>query len=116
MHAGFHNLRSALPMNMKARHHGFKVWAGAQADIDRIVALWQDCLRVSDGPYLFGASPTMADAMYAPVCSRFVTYEVDLPDDCLAYVRRVMALPDMIAWTSQAAHEPDELEELEAEF
>src|SRR6185437_11625347 len=71
MHSGFANLRSALPMNLKARYPEFKVWAGAQADIDRIVAIWRDCLKRYDGPYLFGGKPTLADAMYAPVCARF---------------------------------------------
>ena len=78
MHSGFANLRSALPMNLKARYPGFKVWAGAQADIDRVTAIWRECLSEHGGPYLFGARPTMADAMYAPVLTRFHTYEVML--------------------------------------
>jgi glutathione S-transferase len=45
MHSGFINLRSALPMNLKAHYPGFKVWAGAQADIDRVLAIWRGCLR-----------------------------------------------------------------------
>lgn len=113
MHAGFAALRAALPMNIKARHPGFKIFSGAQADIDRIVAIWQDCLALSGGPLLFGASPTMADAMYAPVCTRFVTYDVDLPGDCVAYVQAVMALPDMARWLAASREEPDALEELD---
>ncbi len=116
MHAGFHNLRSSLPMNMKARHPGFKPWAGALADIDRIVAIWQDCLISGGGPFLFGHAPTMADAMYAPVCSRTFTYELELPDDCRAYVETIMTMPDMVEWAEAAAAEPDDLEELDAEF
>ena len=50
MHSGFANLRSALPMNLKARHQGFKVWAGAQADIERVTAIWRDCLQRYGGP------------------------------------------------------------------
>ncbi len=65
MHSGFSNLRSALPMNLKARHPGFKVWSGAQADIDRIATIWRECFAEHGGPYLFG-NLTMADAMYAP--------------------------------------------------
>src|ERR1700733_4384075 len=49
MHSGFTNLRSALPMNLKSHYPGFKVWAGAQADIDRIAALWRDCLSTYGG-------------------------------------------------------------------
>ena len=55
----------------------------------------------------------MADAMYAPVCTRFVTYDVDLPADCAAYVQAVMALPDMARWLAAAREEPDALEELD---
>ena len=54
MHSGFSNLRSALPMNLKAHHPGFKVWAGAQADIDRIIFIWRECLDAHGGIYLFG--------------------------------------------------------------
>ena len=55
MHSGFANLRSALPMNLKAHYPGFKVWAGAQGDIERVIAIWRDCLATYGGPYLFGA-------------------------------------------------------------
>jgi len=115
MHSGFTNLRSALPMNLKARHPGFKVWAGAQADIDRITTIWRDCLTVYQGPYLFGTL-TMADAMYAPVVTRFLTYDVTLNADCAGYCDRIMALPDMVAWRDAAMLEPEELEELDMEF
>jgi glutathione S-transferase len=116
MHAGFSHLRAALPMNVKARHRGFKIFSSAQADIDRIVTIWQECLRVSAGAFLFAGRPTMADAMYAPVCTRFVTYDVDLPEDCATYVQSIMTLPDVAAWVSDAAEEPDQLEELDVEF
>jgi len=115
MHAGFSNLRSALPMNLKGHFPRFKVWSGAQADIDRIVAIWHDCFSIYEGPYLFG-SVGMADAMYAPVCTRFLTYDVKLDAQCAAYCRRIMALPDMVEWVNAAKLEPDELEELDAEF
>jgi glutathione S-transferase len=115
MHSGFSNLRSALPMNIKAHFPGFKVWAGARADIDRIVTVWRDCFSLYRGPYLFGTL-SMADAMYAPVCTRFLTYDVKLDAQCAAYCDRIMALPDMIEWVEAARIEPDELEELDAEF
>ena len=116
MHSGFANLRSALPMNLKAHHPHFKVWAGAQADVDRIVAVWHECLDAYDGPYLFGGTPTMADAMYAPVCTRFRTYDVELDGTCRAYCDTIMALPAMVEWAAAAQLEPDELEELDVEF
>jgi glutathione S-transferase len=115
MHSGFSNLRSALPMNLKARRLGFKVWSGAQADIDRITTIWRECFAAHQGPFLFGAL-TVADAMYAPVVTRFLTYDVRLDGDCAAYCERIMALPDMIEWCKAAVLEPDELEELEMEF
>jgi len=115
MHSGFTNLRSALPMNLKAHHPGFKVWSGAQADIDRIATIWRECFAEYRGPYLFG-NPTMADAMYAPVVTRFLTYDVKLEGDCAGYCDRIMALPDMVAWREAALTEPDELEELDMEF
>ena len=115
MHSGFANLRSALPMNLKAHHRGFKVWAGAQADIDRITTIWRECFAAHHGPYLFGTL-TMADAMYAPVVTRFLTYNVSLDADCAGYCDRITALPDMVAWREAAMLEPEELEELAMEF
>jgi len=116
MHSGFSNLRSALPMNIKARYPDFKVWAGAQADIDRVTDIWTECLETYGGPYLFGAKPCVADAMYAPVCTRFISYDVALDDKCAAYRDKILALPDMKAWIAAALAEPQELEELDMEF
>jgi len=116
IHSGFVNLRSALPMNLKAHHKEFKVWSGAQADIDRILALWRVCLEQYGGPFLFGAAPTMADAMYAPVCTRFRTYDVELEAAADAYCDTIMAMPAMREWIAAAEREPDELEELDVEF
>ncbi len=116
MHSGFTNLRSSLPMNLKAHYPGFRIWAGAQADIDRIVEIWRDCLKSYDGPYLFGTKPTVADAMYAPVCTRFRTYDVKLDRLCSDYCETIFALPEMIEWIEDARAEKDEVEGLEAEF
>ncbi len=115
MHSGFANLRAALPMSLKARHPGFKVWAGAQSDIDRITAIWRERLTSSAGPFLFGEL-TMADAMYAPVCTRFATYDVALDGVSAAYRDRILALPFLREWTAAALKEPDEVEELDVEF
>jgi len=116
MHSGFYNLRSALPMNLKAHHPGFKVWAGAQADIDRVVTIWSECLAAYGGPYLFGETLTMADAMYAPVVTRFLTYDIRLNRECAAYCRAIMKWPAMAQWVAEAGAEPAELEELDMEF
>ena len=116
MNSGFANLRSALPMNLKARHPGFKIWAGAQPDIDRICEIWTECLATYGGPYLFGAQRGMADAMFAPVATRFLTYDVKVNAPCAQYCRTIMALPEMIEWVAAACSEPDEIEELDMEF
>ncbi len=115
MHSGFSNLRSALPMNLKAYHPRFKVWAGAQGDIDRVTAVWRDCLTRYGGPYLFG-SLTMADAMYAPVCTRLRTYDVPVDSQSAAYCGRILNLPFMLEWMTAARAEPEEIEELDVEF
>jgi glutathione S-transferase len=115
MHSGFSSLRAALPMNLKAQHPGFKIWSGAQADIDRITTIWRECFATYGGPYLFGAL-TMADAMYAPVVTRFLTYDVLLDRACASYCERIMALPFMLEWVAAAKAEPEEVEELDVEF
>jgi glutathione S-transferase len=115
MHSGFSNLRSALPMNLKAHYPGFKVWTGVQPDIARIFDIWRECLGTYQGPYLFGAL-SMADAMYAPVVTRFLTYDIALDAVCSAYCRRIIELPYMQEWISAAITEPDEVEELDVEF
>ena len=116
MHSGFASLRSSLPMNIKARFPNFKVWSRAQADIDRIVAIWKECLATYGGPYLFGKQPCMADAMYAPVVTRLLTYDVALDKVCAAYCKRIMELPAMQEWVKEAKKEPDDIDELDAEF
>ncbi len=116
MHSGFTALRSALPMNLKAHFPGFKVWNRALADIDRVTTIWRDCIGRYGGPYLFGAARTTADAMYAPVATRFVTYDVKLDPVSTAYRDHIMAMPEMIEWIAAARLEPEEIEELEAEF
>jgi glutathione S-transferase len=116
MHSGFSSLRSALPMNIKAFFPKYRVWSRAQGDIARIVEIWKECLATYGGPYLFGAHPCMADAMYAPVVTRFLTYDVALDPVCAAYCKTIMALPAMKEWVAAAQLEPDEIDELEAEF
>lgn len=115
MHSGFHNLRSALPMNLKARHKAFKIFSGARPDVERIKAIWSECLSTYGGPYLFGAL-SVADAMYAPVCTRFRTYAVDLDPALSAYCESIFDWPLMREWTEGALAEPDEIIELEVEF
>jgi len=116
IHAGFHNLRSALPMNLKAKHRNFKIFAGAQPDIDRIQAIWTECLERWNGPFLFSERPSIADAMYAPVCTRFLTYSVKMSAPVSAYCDTIMAWEPMKGWVDAALAEPEEMEELDVEF
>jgi glutathione S-transferase len=116
MHSGFSALRSSLPMNIKGHFPGFKLWSRAQTDIDRVLAIWTECLQAYGGPFLFGARPGMADAMFAPVVTRLLTYDVRLDEACAGYCRRIMALPAMQEWVAAARAEPDEIDELDAEF
>lgn len=116
MHSGFSALRSALPMNLKAHYPNFTVWSRAKGDIQRIVDIWRNCLEIYGGPYLFGSHRGMADAMYAPVATRFLTYDVALDSVCAAYCQTIMAMPEMQEWLGAARQEPDDIEELEVEF
>lgn len=100
MHSGFAALRTFLPMDFTARFDPpGRLLAQVERDIERIVALWADCRRESVGrdPFLFGRF-TVADAMFAPVCSRFTTYAVPLDRESNAYVGHIMALPAMQEW------------------
>jgi glutathione S-transferase len=116
MNSGFANLRSSLPMNLKARLPGHKIWGGAQPDIDRIVEIWTECLATYGGPFLFGKQRGMADAMFAPVVTRFLTYDVKLNKACIVYCQTIMAMPEMKEWIAAAKLEPDDIEELDMDF
>jgi len=116
MHSGFSAMRAALPMNLKGDFPKFKVWSRAQADIDRITEIWKDCLATYGGPYLFGKQVCLADAMYAPVVTRFLTYHVHLDEECKAYCKTIMALPEVAEWVKAAKQEPDDIDELDVEF
>lgn len=116
MHSGFYNLRSALPMNLKARHESFKIFSGARPDVERVKTIWRECLAQYGGPFLFGAAPSVADAMYAPVCTRFRTYAVALDARLEAYVETILGWAPMQDWTAGALAEPEEIAELEVEF
>jgi glutathione S-transferase len=116
MHSGFAALRSSLPMNLRFRKPGFTVWSSAQADIDRITSIWRECLTTSKGPYLFGKKPTIADAMYAPVVTRFLSYDVAVDDLCKAYGDTIMKWTPMKEWVADSRDEPQEIIELDLDF
>ena len=116
MHSGFAALRSSLPMNLRFRKPGFTVWSSAQADIDRITTIWRECLTTWKGPFLFGKTPTIADAMYAPVVTRFLSYDVTIGPVCQDYASTIMNWEPMRQWVADAKTEPQEIIELDIDF
>ena len=105
MHSGFAAMREHMWMDIGGKRHGEGHVPEALADIRRIQGIWRDQLAASGGPFLFGAF-TIADAMFAPVTTRFVTYGVDMDATIRGYVDAVAALPAMRQWTADAATEP----------
>ncbi len=116
MNSGFANLRASLPMNLKAHYPKHRIWGGAKPDIERVVEIWTDCLAKYGGPFLFGKQRGMADAMFAPVVTRFLTYDVALDATCKRYCDTIMAMPEMREWVAAAKSEPDDIAELDMEF
>ena len=106
MHAGFRSLRSAMPMNIRASHPGKGMSPAVRKDIDRVCSVWESCRAHfgESGPLLFGDF-TIADAFYAPVVTRFMTYDVALPPPAQAYADAVRALPAVQAWMAAARGE-----------
>ena len=106
MHAGFLPLRRHFPMNMRSVFDR-AIIPEIQGDIDRITALWRDCRRRfgAGGDFLFGAF-SIADAMYAPVVSRFRTFKLPLEGEIEAYAAAVTAWPAYQEWLAAARNEP----------
>ena len=104
MHAGFAALRGAMPMNLRAEGARIPIAPAVQADVDRVVALWEDCRARfgAGGPFLFGGFG-IADAMYAPVATRFRSYGVALPPAAQAYADALLALPALREWAAAGA-------------
>lgn len=104
MHAGFEALRGAYPMNMRRPVEKIKVDAVVVRDVERMVALWASALDRSGGPFLFGAFSN-ADAMFAPVVSRFETYQATDDATALTYMNTVTSLPAYKSWQDAALAE-----------
>ncbi len=108
MHASFQALRAQLPMNIRSNFPGREISAEAQADINRVMAIWRTCrtrFGEGNGDFLFGPF-TIADAMYAPIVTRFRTYGIDREREADAYCDAVVALPAMREWAAAARDEP----------
>lgn len=108
MHAGFSALRASLPCNIRRRTEPRELSAEVRHDIERIDALWTT-LRArfgSGGPYLFGAKPTVADAFFTPVATRFRTYSVRISDEAQRYADTLLADPAFCEWEQAGIAEP----------
>jgi glutathione S-transferase len=112
MHSSFAALRQHMPMNVRARWPGVGRTQASLADVDRVLAIWRDCRARfgSGGPFLFGRF-SVADAMFAPVVTRFVTYAVTLDDVASAYVGAIQALPALKEWARAAETEKETIPE-----
>jgi glutathione S-transferase len=106
MHSGFPDLRRELPMDIGADLPTPNISAGAAADIERVQAIWRDARGRfgGAGPFLFGRF-TNADAMYAPVATRFRTYNVPVDPVCATYIDTILGLPSVTAWYRAADEE-----------
>ncbi len=112
MHAGFAALRRAMGMNVRRSFPGVGMQAAVAADIARIEAIWIDSLKRYGGPFLLGAF-SIADAMYAPVATRFKTYAVALSATAQCYADMLLALPAMRVWYAAANAETEVLPQFE---
>ena len=106
MHAGFADMRREMSMNLRARIPGRTLSPAARRDVERVCAIWRECRERfgAGGAMLFGRF-TIADCMFAPVASRFVTYATPLDPVCAAYRDAVLALPAMDEWRADAETE-----------
>ena len=109
MHAGFGALRANLPMDIRGRWPLGDRMDKVRADVERITSIWRECRgrfgKLGSGDFLFGGL-TIADAMFAPVATRFVTYGVPLDAESSAYVAAVQRWPAMVEWSAAAKAEP----------
>jgi glutathione S-transferase len=111
MHSGFGDLRGTFGMNIEARlpEIGERMLGEKPAvarDLERIDAMWREALEASGGPFLFGAFG-IADAFFAPVCTRVRTYGLPLSPRSAAYVTHMLALPAFLEWEREALAEHD---------
>ena len=103
MHGGFQAMREHMSHDLQKKLTGFD-WSAAKEDVHRVWAIWSECLKKSGGPFLFGAF-SIADAMYAPVANRFITYGLPLDATCAGYVRTLRALPAHRLWLEAGEQE-----------
>jgi glutathione S-transferase len=106
MHSGFPDVRDQLTMDFARKRELPDLREDTKAQIARILSAWDSALATYKGPFLFGQF-SVADCMYAPVVSRFLTYDVEVSASVQSYMDRMMALPAMQAWRKAAQAEVD---------
>ncbi|MBT5413362.1 MAG: glutathione S-transferase, partial [Rhodospirillaceae bacterium] len=107
MHAGFAALRTSMPFNIRSSLPGKGKGDGVQGEVNRIAAIWRSCREAhgAEGPYLFG-NFTIADAMYAPIVGRLITYKIELDEASAAYCAAIAVYPAYAEWAAEARNEP----------
>jgi glutathione S-transferase len=113
MHSGFMNLRNDCSMRILEERPVGKLRPETQTEVDRIVEIWERCLQASGGPFLFGQKPCIADCFFAPVVSRFRTYQIAAPDRARGYLDAVWAWPALQGWVEDARNEKVRLKKYE---
>ncbi|MBD2691518.1 glutathione S-transferase family protein [Anabaena catenula] len=114
MHSGFQTLRQNMSMNCRTKYPGKGLVSGVQQDIDRITDIWQECRQKFSvgGDFLFG-NFTIADAMFAPIALRFVTYDVQIDPVSRDYVEAILSLPAIQEWITAAKSETEVISKFE---
>ena len=117
MHSSFMALRDEMPMNCRAKHRSVKLSDEARRDVSRIQDIWESCRRdhFERGPWLFGVF-SIADVMYAPVASRFKTYDIELREAGKAYAENVLSDRNIRQWYADSNVEPEVLGEYEVGY
>lgn len=115
VYSGMSALRNAMPVNTRARFNLTGISSAANADINRVVRIWEDSLALSGGPWLFGEF-SAADIVFAPIATRFQTYGVKLTGDANAYQTRILSHPLMVKWLAMGRAEPQVIPLFEEQF
>ncbi len=109
MHSGFTALRGDCQVNLRTAWEGFLPSDAVLADVARIEAIWAQALDRSGGPFLYGTF-TLADAFYAPVVTRFLTYGLPMSDNATAYAKAITTHPAFVEWRNDGMKETQEIE------
>lgn len=115
VHSGLMALRGAMPVNTRGRFKLDNLSKEVEADIARVVAIWESCLTESEGPWLFDEF-SAADIVFAPVATRFVTYGVELTGKARTYQETILQHPLVLEWLAMGKAEKMEIENSEAPF